>query len=148
MNYAPERRISTARHIARTAQQQIKDKTGMQIDLLLCSNGSLVKTPEKMLRVVAIALSMSPECFKLKTRLRNIAELRFLGAIFLRMHFPMLTLHQIAALFGGQDHTSIMSGIARANNLIYTGDLRFIQKYNLVLNSVNLWLRREVSVYA
>ena len=148
MNYTPVREIKTVRRIARSAQQQIKDRTGMRIDLLLYSSENMVKTPEKLLKVVAIALGLSPECFRMKTRLRHIAELRFLGAIFFRRHFPTITLHQIAALFGGQDHTSIISGIARANSLIYSGDLNFITKYKTVLNSVNLWLRKEVSDYA
>ena len=101
-----------------------------------------------MLDVIAIALGMSPGCYKLRSRLRNIVELRFVGALFLIMHFPNVTLSQIASLFGGQDHSSVISGIARANNLLYTGDERFMTKYNNALNSVNLWLEREVSDYA
>lgn len=120
----------------------------MNVDMLLYSNDNLVETPQKMLKVIAISLGMSPDTFRVKSRMRDISEMRFLGAIFLRRHFPMITLQQIASLFGGQDHTSILNGIARAHSLIYVGDLRFITKYKTVLNSVNLWLRREVSVSA
>ncbi len=148
MNYAPARQISTARHIARSAKQQIKDKTGMKVNLLLYNSESTLNRPKRMLDVIAIALGMSPGCYKLRSRLRNIVELRFVGALFLRMHFPNVTLSQIASLFGGQDHSSVISGIARANNLLYTGDERFMTKYNNALNSVNLWLEREVSDYA
>jgi len=43
------------------------------------------------------------------------------------------------------DHSSIMSGMCRANKLICTGDDRFLKKYNKALNSVNIWLRKEAA---
>lgn len=143
MYYAATQQMTTARHIARSARQQIKDKTGMQVTVVLYPTETTLKTPEKMLRVIAIALDMSPDCYKMKTRMRNIAELRFIAAMLLRSNFPKITLHQVAALFGGQDHTSVMSGLTRAYDLIYTGDQRFITKYNKALQSVNIWLRTE-----
>ncbi len=144
MNYAPTQSIDTARNIARTAQRQIKNTTGMQVTLLLCPNEDSIKTPEHMLKVIALALNLSPKCYKMKTRARHIVELRFIGAMLLRMHFPRITLQQIATLFGGLDHTSVISGLARANNLIYTGDVRFLKKYNTALKTVNVWLRKGV----
>lgn len=143
MNYAPTQRISTARHIARTAQQQIKNKTGMRVNLLLCPSEHTNKTPEEMLNIIARALGMNPACYRMKTRVRNIAELRFIGAMLLRSNFPRTTLQQIAAFFGGQDHSSILYGLTRASNLIYTSDARFIKKYNNALKKVNQWLRTE-----
>ena len=35
MNYAPGTQISKARHIARSAQQRIRSKTGMTVSLML-----------------------------------------------------------------------------------------------------------------
>jgi len=148
MNYAPAKQISTARRIVRSAQQLIKNRTGMRANLLLCPVENTLKTPRQMLQVIAIALNMSPDCYAMKSRIRNIVELRFIAALLLRSYFPKITLHQVAILFGGQDHSSIISGVARAHNLIYTGDERFIAKYNTVLKSVNLWLQREGSEYA
>ena len=144
--YKPINSINKARNIARSAQQKIKNKTGMRVSLVLCPTDNSLKNPERMLHVIALALGMNMECYKMKTREREIAELRFLGAYFLRMHFPNITLHQIAAFFGGLDHTSVISGLVRANNLIYTGDLRFINKYNTVLKAVNLWLKKEAGI--
>lgn len=143
MYYAAAQQMTTARHIARSATQQIKDKTGMHLTMVLYATEASVKTPERMLRVVATALNMSPDCYRMKTRIRNIAELRFIAAMLLRSNFPKITLHQVAALFGGQDHTSVMSGLSRAYDLIYTGDQRFIDKYNKALQAVNVWLRTE-----
>jgi chromosomal replication initiation ATPase DnaA len=142
MNYAPAKRINTARHIARLAQQQIKTQTGMRVTLLVCPSEYTNKTPERMLTVLATALDMSPACYRMKTRLRNISELRHIAALLLRTNFPGITLQQIATLFGGQDHTSILYGLTRANNLIYTEDPRFIKKYNIALKTVNQWLKR------
>lgn len=100
------------------------------------------QTPEYMLAVIATALGMSMEHYRVKSRERSIVELRFIGALLLRQNFPDITLYQIAALFGGQDHSSVINGIARAYNLIYVNDLRFVSKYQAALASVNLWLRK------
>lgn len=148
MKNRPISSIKAARHIARSAQQKIRNKTGIRVSLMLCPTENTLKTPERMLYIIALALGMSPDCYRMKTRERHIAELRFLGAHFLRMHFPEITLNQVAMLFGGLDHSSIISGLMRANNLIYTGDQRFLAKYNTVLKSINLWLRKEASEYA
>jgi chromosomal replication initiation ATPase DnaA len=148
MNYVPTQKISTARHIARSAQRQIEDRTGMRMTLLLYPTDNTFKTPERMLKIIALALDMSPDSYKKKTRVRNITELRFIAAMSLRTNFPEITLHQIAALFGGQDHSSVISGLTRGYNLIYTGDLRFMTKYNVAQKAVNIWLRRGESTYA
>jgi len=100
-------------------------------------------TPARMLHVIALALNMSPECYKMKTRVRNIVELRFIASILLRQHFPALTLQQIASYFGGQDHTSVINAISRAHNLLYVRDEQFIKKYNTVLKSINSWLKKD-----
>jgi chromosomal replication initiation ATPase DnaA len=146
MKCRPESSIDAARHIARSAQQNIKSKTGINISLMLDEEGSF-KTPERMLDIIAAALNMNPLCFQMKKRERAIAELRFIGAYFLRIHFPRITLYQIAALFGGQDHSSVISGLMRANNLIYTRDARFIEKYNAALRSVEMWLKKEMQPF-
>lgn len=148
MNNVTELPIGTARNIARTATRTIKRKTGMRVTLLIYPSEETIKTPEYMLHVIARSLGMPPQSFRQKSRKKDIVELRFLGSMFLRMNFPSVTLSQIAWLFGGLDHSSVISGLARANNLIFTQDQRFIDKYNTVLKSVNQWLIREESGYA
>ena len=143
MYYAATQQIDDARHIARSAQQRIKDKTGMLVTMVLYPSDNTLKTPERMLHIIAASLGMNPNCFQLKTRTRDIVELRFIAALCLRSNFPTITLHQIAVLFGGQDHSSIISGLARAHNLIYTEDERFLEKDQSALKAVNLWLRNE-----
>ncbi len=143
MHYIPAQQISTARHIARSAQRTIQDKTGMKVNLLLCPIGNDFVTPEEMMGIIANSLNMSPACYVMKTHTRPIAELRFLGTLFLRRHFPSITLQQIASLFGGRDHTSILYGLKRAYDLIYSDDMDFMEKYNKALKAVNVWLRKE-----
>jgi chromosomal replication initiation ATPase DnaA len=145
MYYAATQQMNDARQIARTAQQQIKDKTGMQVTVVLYPTEHTTKTPERMLYVIALALDMNPKCFKMKSRRREIVEMRFIAAMLLRTNFPAITLQQIATLFGGQDHSSIISGLARANDLIHTGDERFVKKYNTVVKAVGLWLKNDLS---
>ena len=142
-NTAAIQQITTARHIARSARQQIKNKTGIGVNMVFYPTTVGQKTPENMMAIVAGSLGMGYDCFKLRSRERNVVELRFLAALFLRRNFPLLTLQQIAGLFGGLDHSSVVSGLTRAHNLIFTNDQRFIKKYNTVLNTVDLWLRKE-----
>lgn len=120
----------------------------MQISVLQYPTETVNTTPQRMLHVIAMALDMSPEAYKLKTRVRPVVELRFVASLLLRQHFPALTLQQIAAYFGGQDHSSVINGISRAHNLLYVRDIPFVKKYNTALKSVTSWLRQDVSVYA
>lgn len=122
---------------------QATDNMGMGVTVVQYPTEQVNMTPQRMLHVIALALDMSPECYKMKTRVRNIVELRFLGGLLLRQYFPALTLCQIAAYFGGQDHSSVINAISRAQNLLYVGDAQFLKKYTTVLKSVNSWLKRE-----
>ena len=148
MHYTAPKQINEVRSITRSAVNQIKDKTGMEISLMLCPEYHSSRSPDQMLRIIAAALQMDVNAYKVKSRERNIVELRFIVAFFLRSYFPCITLQQITRLFGGQDHTSVMNGLSRTAMLLATGDQRFITKYETALNSVNKWLRKEVSGYA
>jgi chromosomal replication initiation ATPase DnaA len=119
-----------------------EDTMGMHFSVLQYPTEFVNTTPQRMLHVIALALDMNPECYRMKTRVRNIVELRFIGSLFLRRHFPALTLHQIAAYFGGQDHSSVINGLSRAHALIYTRNSDFVRKYNTAVKSVNKWLRK------
>ena len=135
--------INTARHIARSAEQQIKTRTGLRITLLLCPSDTNRKKPEHMLRMVANTLNVDYEHFKTNSRKRDIVELRFIGALLLRRFYPNVTLKQIGSLFGGQDHTSVINAVSRAYKLLDTKDIIFTTKYNNALNTVNLWLKEQ-----
>ena len=137
--YTATQQITGARHIARSAQQQLGDK----VSTVLYPSENTVKTPEHMLHIIAAALNEHPGTYKLKTRIRNVVELRFIAALCLRSNFPMITLQQIAAFFGGQDHSSVINGLTRAYELIYAGDESFTKKYKTALAAVNLWLRND-----
>jgi chromosomal replication initiation ATPase DnaA len=107
-----------------------------------------MRTPEQLLNVVAACLHMDPALYCSTCRERSIVEMRFLGAFMLRTYFPAITLQQISVLFGGRDHTTIINALHRAGALIATGDVRFTSKYQTVLRSMNLWLRKEVLGFA
>lgn len=102
-------------------------------------------TPLRMMHVIALALDMNPECYRMKTRVRDVVEMRFIASLLLRQYFPALTLQQIGGYFGGQDHTSVINGISRAYNLIYVRDISFTKKYNAATRSVDAWLTKEAA---
>ncbi|MES2701754.1 MAG: helix-turn-helix domain-containing protein [Bacteroidota bacterium] len=143
MYYAATQQMADARTMARAAEQQIKTRTGMSISIRLSPYDSSPRSPERILRVIAEALGMDASCFSVRSRRRDFSDLRFIASHILRQNFPKITLSQIAALFGGYDHSSIISGLARANSLLYIGDTCFADKYNTALKAVTVWLRRE-----
>lgn len=143
MNTATSHISTAARHITRAAEQQIATRTGMRVTLVLCPSDNARKGPEQMLRTLANALNVSMECFRAKVRQRNIVELRFLAALLLRRYYPNITLKQIALLFGGQDHTSVMNALIRANDLLDIKDLVFTRKHNLAVNTIDQWLKEQ-----
>jgi hypothetical protein len=101
-----------------------------------------LKTPDQMLRIIAITLNMDPKSYGIKSRRQNFTELRFIAALFLRRYFPGITLHQVAGLFGGQDHSSVINGMRRAQSLLQTRDPKFIKKYTLVLRAIEIWMKQ------
>lgn len=141
MNYAMTQ--SAARHITRAAEQEIKNKTGMRVTLVLCPSDNPRKNPEQMLQVIARSLNASPDVFRERNRSRRVVEVRFVAALLLRYYYPTITLKQIALLFGGQDHTSVMNAISKGQNLLYTSDVIFTTQYNHAQKTVNQWLNEE-----
>src|ERR1700744_1769293 len=101
MIYTPAQQMDTARNIARTAQRKIKNQTGMKMSIMLRPVSSIFETPEEMMEVIAHTLGIDPIYYKVKIRTRDIVEMRFIAALLLRIHFPRITLCQIALMFGG-----------------------------------------------
>ena len=136
------------RQICKAAQQKIMSATGRSISIMLLPEYMGTRTPQLMLTVIANALNMDVACYKHRSRKRNYVELRFIAAYLLRKFFPNLTLADITILFGGMNHTTIINGIERVAELIATNNELFTAKYETALNSVNIWLRKEVSGFA
>jgi chromosomal replication initiation ATPase DnaA len=132
---------ATVRRITKQIRRQMKHNEIKKADPV--DEAMTLDMPRRMLDVIAISLNMSPVCYQLKSRKQMITDLRFLGAMMLRQKFPGITLKEIAALFGGQDHTSIMNGIEKAHAYIHTGDCRFTPKYYTARRSVNSWIVRN-----
>ena len=141
MNYSVAQ-IDTAKHIVRNAERQIIKDTGLRMPVLVCTPDER-KTPEHMLKLVAIAMHMHAENFARRTRKREFVELRFVGALLLRKFFPRITLKEIGKLFGGLDHTSVINGVARAYDLLETNDPVFTYKYETALNTINSWVKEH-----
>jgi chromosomal replication initiation ATPase DnaA len=139
MNYAATQ-INQARQIARIAEKQINVQTGLRMKIMLYP-GEDKKRPEEMLHIIAKTLGMVDDCYTLRSRRRDIVDARFISTLLLRRFYPKVTLKQIAAFYGGQDHTSIMNAITRGSNLLETHDIVFTKKYNQALNAVLIWLK-------
>lgn len=135
--------VNSLRNITRTAERSIEKKTGMRVSLIAHTDHRFARTPERMMNIIAATLDMNADTYMVKSRKREIVELRFLAAYLLRSYFPTITLQQISMLFGGQDHTSIMNGLVRARTLLEINDEIFSHKYLLALAAVNQWLSND-----
>jgi chromosomal replication initiation ATPase DnaA len=142
MNYAIARHnYITQPHICISDKKQYITTDDMRITLVLSLYGNGTKSPDKMLEVIAAASHMQYDYFKTKTRKREIVELRFMAALLLRKYYPNITLKEIARLYGGQDHTSVMNGLARANELLDINDPVFTYKYQNAVYAINRWIK-------
>lgn len=144
MQYVTLPPATSAQHIAISTDRQANERKGMSIAFLQYPTETVNRTPQRMLHVIALALDMNPECYRWRTRVRHIVEMRFIASILLRQYFPALTLQQIGAHFGGQDHTSVINGISRAHELIYIKDASFFKKYSAATRAVSAWLDRDL----
>lgn len=142
MSYA----IAHHSYTAHQPQVRIAERTryttidNMRMTLVLSVYGKGSKSPDKMLEIIAAASQLDYNYFKAKTRKREIVELRFLAALLLRKYYPNITLKEIARLYGGQDHTSVMNGLTRANELLDINDPVFTYKYQNAVNAINRWI--------
>ncbi|MEI8278680.1 MAG: helix-turn-helix domain-containing protein [Bacteroidota bacterium] len=135
----------TAQHMS-TSISMLHSATGTQehrgipMRLPISRTQQVIKKPMDMLRIIANTLQMSVENYIERNRTREVVDLRFVSAKLLRHYYPNITYKQIGALYGGQDHTSIMNAIGKANDLLYAGDKSFTQKYHAALNSIEQWI--------
>lgn len=144
MSYAIAQNYTTHQpHIRIAERQQHTTTDNMRMALVLSVYGNGSKSPDKMLQVIANTLHMEYNYFQTKTRKREIVELRFLASLLLRRYYPNITLKQIAQLYGGQDHTSVMNGLSRANELLDINDPVFSFKYLSAITAINGWIKEQ-----
>lgn len=79
------------------------------------------------LRVIAAALWMNFEDYTCKARDRGRADLRFIGALLIRKHYPTVSISQLARLMA-KGHTSTLHALKRGSELL-TVDPHFKDKY-------------------
>lgn len=130
---------TTARHISRRIQRTRLPEPFTIAEVKYAEATSL-ELPRRMLDVIAASLQLSPFSYALRARTRLISDLRFVGALLLRQKFPNITLHEIGLLFGGQDHTSILNALRKAEMYLYTGNTEFTEKYITAARTVDEWI--------
>jgi chromosomal replication initiation ATPase DnaA len=128
---------NTAYLIIRQAEQDIHDKTGMQIRLQLQPHlpNPAFKSPQHLLEIVATELHMRMTDYKKRSRLKDYTELRFIGAMLLLDYFPHLNKVAIGRMFD-QDHSTVIAGLERGRALLFGGDETFTKKYTAVIERI------------
>lgn len=120
------------------AEEEIRRQTGLRLRLIVMGEAP----PQDMdaigmANLIAQAIGMYPGDLHVKSRKEVYTQLRYLVMYFVKEYFPKMTLKDIGSLFGsGMDHTSVITGIASAKNLIDTNDVVFHEKYELALQAI------------
>jgi chromosomal replication initiation ATPase DnaA len=126
----------------RHAENYVQKHTGLLVKCKL----DIIDTkghPKEMMGLIAETLGLGIEQFYVKTRKREIVEMRMLAAFFVKKHYAQLTLMDIAGLFGDNniDHSTVIHYVNTVNDLVTGPDKPFLWKYRKVLNAINLWIR-------
>ena len=128
--------------IIKAAEADIRKLLGPDAKVSLVLLGDLPKAKNEiagMLHVVANELGMKVEDFGANNRQRRYVELRQIGAWFLKVHFPGITLKELGQSLGYNDHTMALYQIKVANNRLAVGDEPFCKKFNKVKKAIELW---------
>lgn len=134
----PHRR--TIACILRAAEVSISLQTGLDVKLVAME--SLYEMPagiEVMLGIIAEALGMTMDDYY-EGRKRQYVDLKCVAAMFIKKHYPEVSLEKIGELLGGLDHSSVLYSIRRGNDYLLTTESRFGTKYKLALNAVEKWI--------
>lgn len=97
------------------------------------------RTPQEMMEVIANSLGLKIEDY-IGGKKAKLVALRFITALFIKQHWPELSLEKIGELFGGQDHTTIRNAIITSENYLENGDQKFTAKYNTAKSAIDKWL--------
>lgn len=120
-------------------------------------NGSIPELPDTSklgkvgtMKLISRALGVPYSDYTRKTRKSEIVEMRFMAMMFLYRNFH-ISLVQIGKLMGDIDHSTVRSGINRAEALLQIKDLKFTLKYIQVLeewskNSQEKAMNNQVNV--
>lgn len=105
-------------------------------------NGSIPELPDTSelgqsgtMKMISRALGVPYGDYSRKTRKSEIVEMRFMAMMFLYRNFH-ISLVQIGKLMGVLDHSTIRSGICRAEALLQIKDLKFTLKFIQVLEEL------------
>ncbi len=94
-----------------------------------------------MLKVIAEAIAMQPDDYKVKSRCVVYTDLRIIGALLLREFYPAIRLTEMGHLFG-VDHTSVIHNMRVGNGYIHVGQQPFLSKYLTAKNAIECWITK------
>jgi chromosomal replication initiation ATPase DnaA len=122
--------------IIRDAETQIQQLTGLSIHLSIYKNAKATFTERDAMAVVLDVLHIKHADFTSKSRSNNLVDARILVCLVLRTFFQIS--HSDMAELIHRDRTSVIHLLTNGTNYINTGNPPFINKYERVLEAVQL----------
>lgn len=136
--------MNVAHNLMRVCEETIFHQTGLKVRVQMLNASVEGRNPEQMIPVIERVLKMPVGATRTKKRDREHTELRNLCSMFIRSYWPKFPYPDIAALYN-TDHSTVMHGLKRAKGLLETRDLLFTNKYNIVKQAVESWLREIIT---
>ena len=84
-------------------------------------NAAVQLSEQKIINIVADYYNMTPTILSGKTRTGQIALARHVAMYLIRINID-IPLTKIGKMFGGRDHTTVMNGISKVENMLKTDD--------------------------
>lgn len=128
--------LNTIHELMAQCEADIKRRTGVSVRVHMSMIDNSDVSPSAVLQVVADSLGMTMQDYTAQTRKARHVLLRQMASVFLRRHFPDMSLRQIGDYFGGKDHASVLHAIRRSESFLENQDELFVTKYKSIENQL------------
>ena len=127
--------------IVRNAEAMIKSRLGIDVALEAKQKSNTNITAPMLLPVIADALTLPQSCFIVKSRKTEFVFARYIAARLIRFHYPLMSLSELASIFGRTDHTAAKYMLDTATALLETKDPVFCEMYVKAQQAVESFVR-------
>jgi chromosomal replication initiation ATPase DnaA len=138
MKLTPEQK-SIVNVVANEAEKKL-ERFGINASVII-TIGAPNKTPALMIETIEKALGYETGMYKVKSKKREVCELRYICMLLFIHYFPSLKLKQIAKLLYLHDHATVLNGLKQGNDLLESQDFSFTNNYKMATKAVEKWMQ-------
>lgn len=142
MGVSRHKEINAINLIVLQAEQDIYAETGRQVRLIIAPD--MMNTERKnavgMFRLICAVQNLLPSEVRQDGQRDDLVRTRQLFYYFARKQFKNTSYEQLGVITGGQDHSTVVYGIAQVEKRISITEDGFMEDYEAVKDAVEQWL--------